>query len=52
VLRVPYPMGFYAKWMDRRIDDPGAGWNGKGLWSTVSSRAPFHMETARARRPR
>jgi hypothetical protein len=43
-LRVPYPLGFYAKWMDGRIDDPGAGWKGKGLWATVSTRAPFHME--------
>ncbi len=45
VLRVPYPMGFYTKWLDGRIDDPGAGWKGRGLWSTVSTRAPFHMET-------
>jgi hypothetical protein len=44
VLRVPYPMGFYAKWMDGRIDDPTAGWKGRGLWATVSTRAPFHME--------
>jgi len=44
VLRVPYPMGFYTKWMDGRIDDPGAGWKGRGLWATVSTRAPFHME--------
>jgi hypothetical protein len=44
VLRVPYPLGFYTKWMDGRIDDPNAGWKGKGLWSTVSTRAPFHME--------
>src|SRR5207248_3627758 len=22
VLRVPYPLGFYTKWMDGRIDDP------------------------------
>ena len=33
-LRVPYPMGFYAKWMDGRIDDPNGGWKGRGLWST------------------
>ena len=45
VLRVPYPTGFYTKWMDGRIDDPNAGWKGKGLWSTVSTRTPFHMET-------
>ena len=44
VLRVPYPMGFYTKWMDGRIDDPTAGWKGRGLWATVSTRAPFHME--------
>ncbi|HYT82811.1 MAG TPA: hypothetical protein VEK86_05125, partial [Gemmatimonadales bacterium] len=44
VLRVPYPMGFYAKWLDGRIDDPKTGWKGKGLWATVSTRAPFHME--------
>jgi hypothetical protein len=44
VLRVPYPMGFYTKWMDGRIDNPKAGWKGRGLWATVSTRAPFHME--------
>jgi hypothetical protein len=44
VLRVPYPVGFYTKWMDGRIDDPAAGWKGRGLWATVSTRAPFHME--------
>ncbi len=45
VLRVPYPMGFYTKWLDGRIDDPNAGWKGRGLWATISTRAPFHMET-------
>jgi hypothetical protein len=44
VLRVPYPLGFYTKWMDGRIDDPNGGWKGRGLWATVSTRAPFHME--------
>ena len=44
VLRVPYPLGFYTKWMDGRIDDPNAGWKGRGVWATVSTRAPFHME--------
>ena len=44
-LRVPYPLGFYTKWLDGRIDDPDAGWKGRGLWATYSSRAPFHMET-------
>lgn len=44
VLRVPYPMGFYTKWLDGRIDDPSAGWKGRALWATLSTRAPFHME--------
>jgi hypothetical protein len=47
VLRVPYPTGFYTKWMDGRIDDPKAGWKGKGLWATIGTRAPFHMETGK-----
>lgn len=44
VLRVPYPTGFYTKWMDGRIDDPNTGWKGRGIWATISTRAPFHME--------
>ena len=44
VLRVPYPIGFYTKSLDGRIDDPNGGWKGRGLWATVSTRAPFHME--------
>jgi hypothetical protein len=47
VLRVPYPLGYYTKWMDGRIDDPKSGWKGRGLYSTVSTRAPFHMETGK-----
>ena len=47
VLRVPYPNGFYSKWMDGRIDNPNTGWKGRGLWATVSTRAPFHMETGK-----
>jgi hypothetical protein len=47
VMRVPYPLGFYSKWMDGRIDDPKGGWKGRGLWATVSTRAPFHMETGK-----
>jgi hypothetical protein len=47
VLRVPYPTGYYTKWMDGRIDDPKAGWKGRGLWTTISTRTPFHMETGK-----
>jgi len=31
LLRIPYPMGYYAKGLDGRIDDPNAGWKGRGL---------------------
>ena len=48
-LRVPYPMGFYAKGMDGRIDDPNAGWKGKGLWTTYGNRTPFHLEGGKER---
>jgi hypothetical protein len=44
ILRVPYPLGFFAKGMDGRIDDANGGWKGKGLWSTWGTRAVFHTE--------
>ena len=47
VARVPYPLGFYTKWLDGRIDDPNGGWKGKGLWATWGTRAPFHAETGK-----
>ena len=50
ILRVPYPMGFYAKGLDGRIDDPGAGWKGRALWSTYATRAPFHVEGGKGTR--
>jgi hypothetical protein len=50
-LTVPYPLGFYTKWLDGRIDDAEAGWKGRGLWATYSSRAPFHMETGKGQSP-
>ena len=40
--RVPYPMGYYGKGIDGRIDDPNGGWKGKGVWTTNATRAPFH----------
>jgi hypothetical protein len=51
-LRVPYPMGFFAKGMDGRIDDPKAGWKGRGLWSAYAGRATHHMEGGKGTRPK
>jgi hypothetical protein len=51
-LRVPYPMGFFAKWAEGRIDDPNAGWKGKALWATYSTRTVFHSEGGKESKPR
>jgi len=50
-LSVPYPMGFYAKGFDGRIDDPKAGWKGRGLWSSSGDRAPWLMENGKGSKP-
>jgi hypothetical protein len=51
-LRVPYPMGFFPKWGEGRIDDPNGGWKGRALWSTTSTRTPFHNEGGKEAKPR
>jgi hypothetical protein len=51
VLRVPYPLGFYAKGFDGRIDDPKAGWKGRGLWAANGDRAPWLIEGGKGSRP-
>ena len=51
-LTVPYPIGFFTKWVEGRIDDPNAGWRGRGLWATYSTRAMFHLEGGKENRPR
>ena len=49
---VPYPMGFFAKNVDGRIDDANTGWKGRALWSTYGSRTTFHLEGGKENRPR
>jgi hypothetical protein len=51
-LRVPYPMGFFPKWGEGRIDNPNAGWKGRSMWSTTSTRTPFHNEGGKESKPR
>ena len=46
-LRVPYPMGYYAKRLDGRIDDPKAGWKGKGIYTPISTRAHSTWKAAK-----
>ncbi len=49
---VPYPMGFWAKGLDGRIDDPNAGWKGRGVWSNTGNRTPFHLEGGKVNSPK
>ncbi len=51
-LRIPYPMGFYAKGLDGRIDDANGGWKARGLWSAFGSRTPFHLEGGKGTLPK
>jgi hypothetical protein len=50
-LRVPYPMGFYAKGFDGRIDDPNIGWKGRGLWTSSGDRTPWLQEGGKGMTP-
>ena len=51
-LRVPYPMGYFAKGLDGRIDNQNSGWKGKGIYTPISTRAPFHMEGGKGTTPK
>jgi hypothetical protein len=44
VFRVPYPLGFYSRGMDGRIDDPSKGWKGRALWANFGTFAIWHLE--------
>ncbi len=43
-LRVPYPLGFFTKLVDGRVDDPNTGWKGRGVWTMSGTRTVFHNE--------
>jgi hypothetical protein len=50
-LRVPYPMGaVYTKGVSPRIDDPKAGWKGRGLWANSGNYALWHIEGGKGTR--
>jgi len=51
MLRVPYPLGFYAKGLDGRIDDPNSGWKGRGLWAASGDRTPWLKEGGKGTTP-
>jgi len=51
-LRVPYPLGFHSRHVAGRIDDPKAGWKGRGMWSSYSMYTPWHQEGGKGSRPK
>jgi hypothetical protein len=52
IMRVPYPLGFFAKGMDGRIDNASWGWKGKGVYTTWGTRTSFHSETGKGTLPK
>ena len=50
VFRVPYPLGFYSRGMDGRIDDPNSGWKGRGLWAAFSTQILWQLEGGKGTR--
>ena len=44
VLRVPYPLGFFSRGMDGRIDDPDGGWKGRAMYANYGPNSVWHTE--------
>lgn len=43
-IRIPYPLNSYQRGADGRIDDPKAGWKGRGLWFNLGADPIIHTE--------
>jgi len=44
--------GLRARWLTRDVDNPDAGWKGRGLWSTNGDRTPWLKEGGKGSMPR
>ena len=51
-LRVPYPMGFFAKGADGRIDDRMPDGRARVSGRTYGNRTPFHNEGGKGTKPK
>jgi hypothetical protein len=49
-LRVPYPMGFYSRGLDGRIDNPNGGWKGRALYANYGTHFVWHIEGGKGTR--
>jgi hypothetical protein len=43
-MTVPYRMGFFSRFFDARVDDPNAGWKGRGAWAANQTRGSWLTE--------
>ena len=43
-MRVPYPLGFYSRGLDGRIDNPRTGWKGRAVYADFGTMAVWHLE--------
>jgi hypothetical protein len=50
-LRIPSPLGFYTKGFEGRIDDPDAGWKGRGIRVPEGDRTPLLKEGGKGSKP-
>ncbi len=50
-LRIPYPLGFYTKGLEGRIDNPATGWKGRGIWVPEGDRTPWLKEGGKGQKP-
>ncbi len=44
VIRTPYPLNVFTRGLDGRIDNPRAGWKGRGLWFDNGTDPVLHSE--------
>jgi len=42
--RIPYPLGFYARGLDGRMDSANADWKGRALYSNYGTHFVWHIE--------
>lgn len=43
-MRVPYPLGYYPRGMDVRIDEGKPGWKGRAIWTNNGTTPLWHQE--------
>jgi len=49
-LRVPYPLGFYSRGLDGRIDNANGGWKGRALYANYGTHFVWHIEGGKGTR--